>query len=359
MKNLIDSLGLSKIDDWTFIEELGGGKAATNLLYENDTKEKAVVKILIAPRNNSELENFQNEASALKQLNFLPRCYVPKLIKELTKQEPYPIYFYITEYIDGVELKKLFVKHRLPWGWEKSTELLCRISFALSQGSPLYVHRDLHPGNILILDNIEFDKYSSEYTEPGVRILDYGCSIDTVKRFISKSFFDDLYEDKFRHPGAISTWSPEFINAPHLVDNRHDSWSLGVLYYRLLKNEYPIHAESFGALLEGYKNLDQVFKKIELLGIHKALKKLLKHTLSADTKERLLTNEIFYFCSDILFKNLLDFDDAFIDMYIASGCSVSRCAMCFSYIGRKQSRCNGCGNICDEENLIPVLQRKG
>lgn len=353
MKTLIDDLKLHQIGEWKFLYELGGGKASATLLYANRKKEKSVVKMLFAPRNEMEIENMRNEVSALKQLNSLPRCYTPKLLMNFTKVEQYPIFYYMMEYVSGVELKKLFEKDKLPWNWEKATEIICRISFALSQGSPHFVHRDLHPGNILILDKVEFDRYSQRYEEPGVRILDYGCSKDVFKGFLG-----DWYEDKFRHPGAISTWSPEFINAPDLVDSSHDSWALGVLFYRLILNEYPVYAESFGALLEGYKNLKTAYGKIDSLSIPGALKILIKGTLDEDPKVRILPNEIFYCCSDLLNTDLLDCDDSFIDKYFKFRCAISKCARCGTYIGRNHSRCAGCGAVCDEENLVPVLKRR-
>jgi len=353
MKILIDTLKLHQIGDWNFIDELGGGKASATLLYQNKKQEKAVVKMLIAPRNDMEIENMRNEVSALSQMNLLPRCYVPRLLMDFREFKSYPIFYYMMEYVPGIELKEIFKNEKLPWSWEKSTELICRVSFALSQGSPLFVHRDLHPGNILILDRVEFDRYSSEYTEPGVRILDYGCSKDVFRGFIG-----DWYEDKFRHPGAISTWSPEFINTPDLVDSSHDSWALGVLFYRLLQNEYPIYAESFGALMEGYKNLKIVYGKIDNLSLPFTLKNLLKKSLHEDPNVRLLPNEIFYCCSDILNTNLLDHDDEFIKQYFEFRCAISQCVKCGTYVGRNHSRCHGCGNVSVEENLVLVLKRK-
>jgi serine/threonine protein kinase len=185
MRLLIDTLKLDQIGGWKFLNKLGDGKASATLLYKNHKGEKAVVKMLIAPRNNMEIENMRNEVSALSQLNSLLRCYVPRLLMDFRKLESYPISYYMMEYVPGIELKKIFENEKLPWSWEKSTELICRVAFALSQGSPLFVHRDLHPGNILILDKVKFDRYSSEYNiqNPELEFL-----ITVAQRIFSKVF---------------------------------------------------------------------------------------------------------------------------------------------------------------------------
>ena len=101
-----------------------------------------------------------------------------------------------------------------------------------------------------------------------------------------------------------------------------------------------------------------VYGKIDSLSIPGALKIFIKGILHEDPKVRLLPNEIFYCCSDLLNTNLLDYDDAFIDQYFEFRCVILKCARCGAYIGRNHSRCMGCGNVCDEENLIPILKRK-
>jgi len=107
----------------------------------------------------------------------------------------------------------------------------------------MMVHRDLHPGNILVLDEAGLEQQKSyKEEETGLRIVDMGCHKDLWKSFINCG----EKRDNHRLFGAISTWSPEFVLSPETVTYSHDVWALGVMFYRFLvgSDNYPVNTEN-------------------------------------------------------------------------------------------------------------------
>ena len=233
MKEFLARLGIDKIDEYIFYKEIQGGKASTTLIYKDNEENPVVVKMLIAPRHEKELFFFKHEAEVLKELNKI-NAFVPKLIKDFSQLENYPVYYFVIEYIEGCSLAN-FIRKRGMLEWPEALNLIQRIAIALSSGLIRHIiHRDLHPGNILITDKAIFDYNNVTYQNPGIIILDYGCAKD-----ILKMMFGRWSEDPFRLMGAVSSWSPESIFAPDHVDSRHDTWALGVMLFYLLTNKYP------------------------------------------------------------------------------------------------------------------------
>ena len=352
MLRLLKKIHLDKIDNFTFQKQLMGGQASTTLIYKNGENSQIVLKMLIAPRNKPELDAFKNEAKALTQLaKYEGMSFCPKIIGELEQHQSYPIYYYRMEYVEGKTLKEYINESKEPLSWELSLNLTQRISVALGAGSGLYVHRDLHPGNILINGNSNFDEGDHIYYDPGVRILDYGCSKDSFQ-----AKFGEWQEDNFRHLGGISTWSPESIHNPETVDSTHDSWAIGTILYQLITKEYPFQASCFGELIEKHKSL------IDLKDIEKkvpyAVLCLLKNLLSIKPNERFRTGEIADICSDILYRDLNDYDNNFVDNYFRLRGCLHCCATCNTMVGGRTSNCPTCGKITNDDNTYPVLRTK-
>lgn len=345
--------GLDVIDGYELIKPLSGGKASATLLYQGSNNKKVVIKMLIAPRNQHELEFFRNEHDALKNLSkFEGLCFTPKIDIEFTKSEHYPIYYFGTEYFEGETLRSKIDSDPPPWPWEKCIETTHQIAVALGGCSISYVHRDLHPGNILITDTLKFNK-NDYYVDPGIRILDYGCSKDNVK-FL---YYGTLNEDKFRHVGAISSWSPEFLLNPELVDQNHDSWAIGVILYNLLSGKYPAQASNFGELIHIYQGQD-INLELPVKTIPITVYRLLQNLLSFTPTERFSCGAIASTCGAILYTDLNSQPDHIVDMFFEGRGGIYKCIRCDNYIGKYQPKCNLCGQIIDDDGYVEVLGRK-
>jgi len=354
MEELLHSIGLNRINEYSYVRRLSGGMASDSFVYESDKGRRAVVKMLISPRNNIELEMFQNEVKALKNTPKIGvNGCVPSLLIDFTKYKSHPIYYYAMEYFDGETLEEYLEKSPPPWSWEKALSYLHRIATALSPSSLMCVHRDLHVGNIYLVKSENFSCCNLTYVDPGIRILDFGCTKDLFLDVVGK-----WKEDPFRHFGAISTWSPEFIDNPGTVTSSHDSWALGVILFRLLTNDRPINATSFGGLVDRYRGKGVDWEEIESMKLPYVVERLLKNLLSFNPGERFNAGVITGMCVDILHRDLLDKDNNFIDTYMAGEASIHSCAMCgFRIVGR-QNKCGKCGGVLDEDTCTPVLKNK-
>lgn len=350
MKNFLEKLELLKIGQYSFLDEVKGGKASTALIYVDTNGQKVLVKMLIAPRNESELHAFENESKILKQLQkYKELSHHPKIIEDFQKVLGHPVYYFIMEFVEGTTLKDYISNIGEPLNWDQALGIIQRIAIALGAGSSTYIHRDLHPGNIMLTDTEKIFKKDYIYDDPEVRILDYGCSKDHLM-----FLYGTWYEDKFRHVGAISTWSPEFLLAPHKVDSAHDSWAIGVILFYLITFKYPFHSTCFGELIQLYQEKNQDYLNHLSDYVPYAVTCLIKNLLSFNPNERFRAGQIADMCSEILYNNLNDKDQQFIDMYMMYGGNICKCTQCHSYLGRIHTKCPSCGLSADDENTYPA-----
>jgi len=159
------------------------------------------------------------------------------------------------EKVQGETLDKIFEKKPLPWNWKDSIDMLFRIASSLKYLEMRFIHRDLHPLNIIVQKDVEFSPNDAIYSNSGIKVLDFGCTKDTLN-----SYFGNWSDDAFRVPGAVSSWSPELLLNPNKVNYKHNSWALGVLFYSLLTNKYPYSADNIGGILNYKENLASTFK---------------------------------------------------------------------------------------------------
>lgn len=355
MKELLKRLNLYKIKDLEFDETLSGGKASATLVYKK-SDEKYIVKILIAPRNDNELKRFKQEAEALEKikdslLTFHTELTIPRLITSFTQHENLPVYYFIMEKVEGKRLDEIFTLRPLPWTWKDSIIMLLRIATALKYIGLKYIHRDLHPLNIIVQEDSEYSKLDRIYLKTGIKILDFGCTKDWINYT-----FGLWNDDSFRIPGAISSWSPELLINPNEVDIKHDSWALGVIFYRLLTNKYPYPAENFGDIINYKENILLTFNEIELLECPLAVKLLVKKCLEIDKDERFSVSQIIDVCNDVLYSDLLGFAVSRINKYFDNGGSLYACNKCYNVdISGLQNRCPKCGVVLEDEDIANML----
>lgn len=111
MKDLLSKLGLLKVGGLEYKETLSGGKAAAACTYSSSKGELYVIKFLIAPRTDEELEKFKLEAETILSLTKGNVSTVPHAYSGLKKYSKLPVYYYITEFIDGITLWDYIKSH--------------------------------------------------------------------------------------------------------------------------------------------------------------------------------------------------------------------------------------------------------
>ena len=174
-------------------------------------------------------------------------------------------YYYIQEYSPGVSLSTAIKNGLSP---EQFIKIVCDICESLQAVAVLGVHGDLHAGNILLAKENDSDSFS-------VKIIDFGvCNLNNLLKGYEGV---PVVEDKFRHRGAMSCWSPEHLQNPENTCGEHDVWAIGVILYKYFCNEWPFKSDTFG---EYYDQIRQGRKAIADLEDH-LLKRIIELCLSA------------------------------------------------------------------------------
>jgi len=156
--------------------------------------------------------------------------------------------------------------------------------------------------------------------------------------------------------GALTSFSPELLIDPTKVDNKHDSFAIGTMYYRLMTGEYPIEVHSFGDIINGFKDENVLIGKINEINAPYPIILLLKKMLNFKPSDRFSINEIRDACFDILYSNLLGESNSLIDQYFNNRASLVECLRCHSIISFRANRCSNCGNIFSGlDDIIDIL----
>ena len=135
------------------------------------------------------------------------------------------------------------------------------------------VHRDLKLENILI-------KYiNMEQNDFIVKLTDYGVSKQVTTTKVCKT-----------HAGTSFTMAPEVLEGDGEYDNKCDLWSIGVIIYQLLFNEFPFKGKTEVAILSTIKSLGlSCLKTPEDTNLRDLMLKL----LTRQSKERISWEEYF------------------------------------------------------------------
>jgi predicted Ser/Thr protein kinase len=213
------------LGDYTLLKVIGrGGMGVIYLARQAGTGETFALKTLTVgqgERGKQRRARFQREVEALRRLEH------PNIVKVHTCGRKGPFDFYVMEYVDGRELKKVLKKEELPR--RKLLDVFIDVCKAVHHANERSViHRDLKPGNVLLDANDH------------VFVLDFGLAKLT-----------DDQEGITRTGSALGTpyyMAPEQLTNPKGVDARSDVWSLGVMLYEMMTGQRPFQGETTGEI---------------------------------------------------------------------------------------------------------------
>ena len=206
------------------------GKGGMGAVYKARQKQlDRVVALKILPPGAGAgagfAERFAREARALARLNH------PGIVTLFEFGQAGGLYFFLMEYVDGVNLRQLLAARRI-----SSREALAivpqicdALQFAHDQG---IVHRDIKPENILL------DRRGR------VKLADFGLAKlmgvdgDTAAGLGPIGGVSTLTEAG-KVMGTPNYMAPEQREHPGEVDNRADIYALGVVFYQMLTGELP------------------------------------------------------------------------------------------------------------------------
>jgi hypothetical protein len=233
------------------LELLGrGGMGAVYKARQKQLDRLVALKIL-PPRSGDDsafADRFTREAKALARLNH------PGIVTlyEFGKVEPQPsglnpqpsngLYYFLMEFVDGVNLRQLLAGGRIaPREALAIVPQICdALQYAHDQG---IVHRDIKPENILL------DRRGR------VKVADFGLAkLVEANAPLTSSLSSSERESVAARPGEGKTpaltdagkimgtpayMAPEQAEHPGEVDHRADIYALGVVFYQMLTGELP------------------------------------------------------------------------------------------------------------------------
>jgi formylglycine-generating enzyme required for sulfatase activity/predicted Ser/Thr protein kinase len=161
-------------------------------------------------------ERFKREARSLARLNH------PNIVAVYDFGEAAGLYYFVMEYVDGVNLRQMERTERLaPREALGIVVQVCEaLQYAHDEG---IVHRDIKPENILL------DKKGR------VKIADFGLA-----KLLAKAPTDFTLTHPDQRMGTPAYMAPEQVEHPAEVDQRADIYSLGVVFYEMLTGELPL-----------------------------------------------------------------------------------------------------------------------
>lgn len=195
-----------------------GGMGAVYRARQRGLERVVALKILPfhLSRDAGFAERFAREARALARLNH------PNIVDVYDLGQAGQIYYFLMEFVDGVNLRQLLEAHKLtPTDALALLPQICEaLEYAHGEG---VIHRDIKPENILI------DQKGR------VKIADFGLS-----KLLGKEALGVQLTLPGHVLGTMHYMAPEQYENPLTADHRADIYSLGVVFYEMLTGELPL-----------------------------------------------------------------------------------------------------------------------
>lgn len=258
---LLQRLGIDLIQDryraTTPIGAAYGGVTFTGI--DNVTQLKVFIKYLIGPRGALDKAKFSMERDALKAIHRLNPRVAPRLLadKEFPDIESSVI---VTEWVEG-ELLSGWLARCPQYTIDQRLSVFHRITSTLSFATITYLHRDFHPGNVMLLpdDSVRMGpEYIDRFDEInlGVKMLDWGEA-----RPVISGNYDEEPDHHFTMlalgpraiGGAFSSLPPEIFKPGER--NQHfggtyEVWGMAALLYRMLTEKELDTPKSIGEYVQ-------------------------------------------------------------------------------------------------------------
>ena len=195
-----------------------GGMGAVYCARQKSLNRLVALKV-IRPESQAQqdfADRFVREARALAQLSH------PNIVTVHDFGQTGDIYYFIMEYIDGINLRQMLQAGKL--GPRQALEIVPAVcdalQFAHDKG---VVHRDIKPENIMV------------DTDGNVKIADFGLA-----KLLNQKTAGPTLTQAHQVMGTMHYMAPEQFERPLDVDHRADIYSLGVVIYELLTGELPL-----------------------------------------------------------------------------------------------------------------------
>jgi serine/threonine protein kinase len=192
-KQLRDGRTKFNLKQYWIIDSLGQGGMG-QVFQARDSRSDRIVAVKVLPRHKSTpeaIENFQREIRAMESMNHA------KLVAALDAGCDGNVHFLVTEYIPGVDLRKL-VRRTGPLNMTAASNIIYQVDEGLAHAHARgMIHRDVKPGNVLVTPGGEAKLSDLGLAEPLANNAEtdprYGKIVGTA---------DYLSPDQIHSPGS-------------------------------------------------------------------------------------------------------------------------------------------------------------
>lgn len=249
-----------------------GGMGSVYLVKDLQTEADFALKLLNIHSSESSARRFEIEAKAANRLDH------PNLIKVhdsgLTESgQP----FFVMEYVPGMTLAD-HLKTRGRLSLTHALNIFIQVGFALAYAHENgLIHRDLKPGNIMLIENTAGSLCSS------VKLVDLGIA----KWEVEEAYIQQTLTRTGEVLGSPLYMSPEQCMGI-AIDRRSDLYSLGCVIYEALTGAPPLIAESALATMMKHQTETPLSLKEASLGIEfpQSVELLVAKLLEKDPNKR-------------------------------------------------------------------------
>jgi TolB-like protein/tRNA A-37 threonylcarbamoyl transferase component Bud32 len=245
---------------YRIIEKLGEG--GMGVVYKaEDTRLKRTVALKFLPPNltgdQEAKERFLREAQAAAALSHPNICTIHEIDEEEGQL------FIAMEYIEGESLRERIKKEPLAL-WE-ALDIVIQAAQGLEEAHKKeIIHRDIKSANIMVTGSGQ------------AKVMDFG---------LAKILGASMITKEATTMGTVGYMSPEQARG-EAVDQRTDTWSLGVVLYELLTGQLPFKGDREASIMYSIEHKDpEPLKKLEPK-IPGALEQVVSRTMTKKADER-------------------------------------------------------------------------
>ena len=180
LKKILEGVGEGDfIEKYDLTEALNqGGNSYSYRAYSYELKKVVFIKFFLLPRHEIELLKFRNEIAIHRLLTWQGYIYenaVIEFIESKLFRDNLGGYL-VLEWLEGKPLDKV-IEAYADKTIEEKVQLFHRVTNALIPLSRKIVHRDLHPSNIMVMDeSFEYEQLSRTPYNTGIKVVDFGES---------------------------------------------------------------------------------------------------------------------------------------------------------------------------------------
>lgn len=192
-----------------------------------------VVAIKVLPRKKSTPEEV---ASFLRESRVLARLDHPNLVRAFDAGEEKNVFFLVTEYVAGTDLRKL-VRAKGPLTMTSAASIISQVAAALDHAHQQgLVHRDVKPGNVLVTPDGR-----AKLSDLGLAGSLHGAADDDPR--------------SGKTVGTPDYLSPDQIEAPWNPTPAWDVYSLGCTLYYSVTGKVPFPGGSNNDKIRAHRHL--------------------------------------------------------------------------------------------------------